>query len=632
MATKTKKDISKASDISKTVETSETSEVSISKTLELFHDADGAAYATYKYGDAGFRTSAVKSVEFRSYIMQCCWKASGEVPKKSEVTDMLEQYAAKGMFDGEEHPVFLRSGNHGKNIFIDLCDERGRAVEITKDGWTVVDNSDCKFRRAAGMRPLQMPVSGGSIAELDKFINLKPDDKILFLSLLLAAYRYGKPSPIALVTGEFGSGKTTLSRIFRMLVDPSSIPVATAPNNERDLHIACRNSWVVNIDNQSKLSDAMSDNLCRLATGGGLRTRTLYTDNDEHIFTAIRPVLFNSIEELATRADFLDRTVHLRTVHIAKEKRVPEDKFWKDFEACVPRILGALFDAVSSALKNLPSVRSSSFPRMADFAKWVMAGSQSLGFTAEKFLEVYESNRNAGSVMALDASPIYAPLCSMLEGSADEPYPLGCKGVPVKRGGIFKGSTKQLLQLLVQQGGAGEDFPKNPRALTAQLDRIVPNLRLEGIEVKKLGRDAVRRVQMLSVIKTYSKEETTARAEAAAAEKVKATAAEAGYEANHKRTEKEREAKRVKINEDRTARMDAATLWLREVLKDGPMKAKELWQLGETLGHRKAAVVDAARTIGVNDEVKKHNGKEGRFWWLREPVVLEKVEVKAAVV
>jgi len=496
---KSRKHVSEVSDVTTAPEASETSEA---LEMDLFHDADDVAFATYKHGGGGFRTCAVMSGEFRTYVEYDCWKRDGVIPKKAVLTNMLRQYAAKAKYEGKQRPVFLRSGNHEDSIFIDLCNDAGQAVEITKNGWKVVGHPDCKFRRAYGMRPLPVPVKGGSISELDRFINLQKDDYVLFLSLLLSAYRYGKPSPIALITGEFGSGKTTLSRIFRLLVDPSSIAAATAPNSERDLHIACRNSWVVNIDNQSKLSDAMSDNLCRLATGGGLRTRTLYTDSDEHIFTAIRPVLFNSIEELATRADFLDRTVHLHTKNITQESRVPEDKFWKDFEALVPRILGVLLTAVSSALRNLPNVKSRTFPRMADFAKWVMAGASSLGFTDVAFLTAYENNRNNGSVMALDASPIYSPLCYLLDSL---------------KGGTFTGSTKELLQRL-EAGSAIEGFPKSPRGLAAQLDRIIPNLRLENIEVKKLGRDAMRRVQMLSITKTYSKAEAaTVKAAALAA-------------------------------------------------------------------------------------------------------------------
>ena len=107
--------------------------------------------------------------------------------------------------------------------------------------------------------------------------------------------------------GEQGSAKTTTARGFRELVDPSTVPVRAAPKDERDLMIAATNGWVINLDNLSRLPAWLSDAICRLATGGGFATRELYTDADEVLFNATRPVIVNGIEELATRSDLLDR-------------------------------------------------------------------------------------------------------------------------------------------------------------------------------------------------------------------------------------------------------------------------------------------------------------------------------------
>ena len=64
---------------------------------------------------------------------------------------------------------------------------------------------------------------------------------------------------------------------------------------------------IVTLDNLSRIQDWLSDGLCRLATGGGLSKRRLYTDADEHVLEAQRPVFITSIEEVATRGDLLDR-------------------------------------------------------------------------------------------------------------------------------------------------------------------------------------------------------------------------------------------------------------------------------------------------------------------------------------
>ena len=44
--------------------------------------------------------------------------------------------------------------------------------------------------------------------------------------------------------------------------------------------IAATSSWVLAYDNLSGLAPAMSDALCRMATGGGLSVRELYTNSE----------------------------------------------------------------------------------------------------------------------------------------------------------------------------------------------------------------------------------------------------------------------------------------------------------------------------------------------------------------
>src|SRR6185437_9835926 len=111
----------------------------------------------------------------------------------------------------------------------------------------------------------------------------------------------------------------------------------------------------------------LSDALCRLATGGGFATRMLHTDNAEMIFEASRPILLNGIPSLTDRPDLADRalTVHLKT--IPEDQRRPEDELLAEFEAARPRIIAALCDAVSAAMRNVDKVEFEKLPRMADF-------------------------------------------------------------------------------------------------------------------------------------------------------------------------------------------------------------------------------------------------------------------------
>src|SRR5439155_25729840 len=138
--------------------------------------------------------------------------------------------------------------------------------------------------------------------------------------------------------------------VLRNLVDPNSAPLRAEPRSVRDLMIAAANGWMFTLENLSQIAPWLSDALCRLSTGGGFATRRLYSDADEMLFAAQRPVMVNGIVELATRADLLDRSLVVELPAIPDEKRRREDEFWPAFEAARPRLLGALLDALSGAL------------------------------------------------------------------------------------------------------------------------------------------------------------------------------------------------------------------------------------------------------------------------------------------
>ena len=204
----------------------------------------------------------------------------------------------------------MRTAEREEAIYLDLADDRWRAVEITCDGWRIMENPPAYFRRSPGMLPLPLPVVGGSIGELRELINIgEAEDFALLAAWLVGAIRPRGPYPVLVLHGEQGSAKSTMARLLRALIDPNSAGLRCEPRNRHDLMIAAKNGWVISLDNLSDIPAWLSDALCRLSTGGAFATRELYSDTDEVLFEAQRPVILNGIEELATRGDLLDRSL-----------------------------------------------------------------------------------------------------------------------------------------------------------------------------------------------------------------------------------------------------------------------------------------------------------------------------------
>jgi hypothetical protein len=329
---------------------------------------------------------------------------------------------AIAFFEGEalcsqQMIVHTRLAAHGDAIYLDLCNEAWEAVEITARHWRVVKEPPVKFRRTRGMLALPTPIRGGRITDLRPFVNVANDDDfVLILSHPLAALRPSLPCPVLVLHGEQGSAKSTAARVLRNLVDPAEPLLRSLPRDSRDLYIAASNSWIVALDNVSGLPIWLSDDLCRLATGGGFATRELYSDDEEKIFSALRGIILNGITEIATRSDLLDRSILVELPTIPKGKRRSEDDFWREFEKVRPGILGALLDAVVCGLKNLPTTRLQTSPRMADFATWIVACEPVLGWPAGAFLRAYERNRSEANDVSLEASLIGEPILEIARG------------------------------------------------------------------------------------------------------------------------------------------------------------------------------------------------------------------------
>ena len=344
--------------------------IGIAASAELFHVPDGTAFADLDIN--GHReTWPVRTKGFKRWLARQYYGATGGAPNSEALQSALNVIEAKAHFDAPERKVHIRVGGLDGKLYLDLCDDNWRAVEISATGWKVTDNPPVRFRRAAGMQALPIPVPGGSIETLRSFLNVQSDgDFVLIVTWVLAALRDCGPYPVIVLSGEQGSAKSTFSAILRALLDPNTAPLRALPREDRDLFIAASNGHVLAFDNVSGLPPWISDTLCRLATGGGFAVRQLYTNQDEVLFDAARPVILNGIEDIVTRPDLADRAVFLTLEPIPEDRRRPEAELWDTFNAERPRILGVLLDAAAHGLEMLPHTTLERLPRMADFALW----------------------------------------------------------------------------------------------------------------------------------------------------------------------------------------------------------------------------------------------------------------------
>lgn len=458
--------------------------ISFAKEIDLFHSPDGAAYADLVVNNHR-ETWPIRTKGFRRWLTRRFFEATGGAPSSEALQSALNVIEAKAHFDAPEIIVNVRVGGLGDRLYLDLGDDSWRAVEIDATGWRVIDKPPVRFRRAPGMQALPVPISGGSVHALRDFLNVKSDaDFVLVVTWALAVLRNRGPYPVLVLSGEQGSAKSTFSAVLRSLLDPNTAPLRALPREDRDLFIAANNGHLLVFDNVSGLPAWISDTLCRLATGGGFAIRQLYSDHDEVLFDAARPVILNGIEEIVTRPDLADRAVFLTLEPIPEENRRPEAELWAAFYAERPRLLGVLLDAVVEGIKRLPDTRLEKLPRMADFALWATACETSL-WPAGTFWSAYCGNRDEAVEGVIDADPIATAI----------------RAVMVSRT-VWTGTASNLLgvlgEVVGERGVKSKNWPDSPRALSGRLRRAATFLRKIGIEIS-FAREGRARTRTISI-------------------------------------------------------------------------------------------------------------------------------------
>jgi hypothetical protein len=445
--------------------------LSLAAQAELFHDRDKRGYAAIKSG-AVRETLALRSTGFRRWLGRAFFQGYGGAPNGEAMTAAIAVLEAKAHYDAAERPVFLRVGEHESRLYVDLGDDTWRAIEIDVDGWRIVTEPPCRFRRASGMLPLPEPTRGGSIDALRPLLNVRSDaDFVLAVSWLVASLRPAGPYPVLLISGEHGSAKTSFLTTLRALIDPCSTPMRSIPREERDLFIAANNAHHLLFDNISGLPNWLSDALCRLSTGGGFSTRALYSDSDEILFEAMKPMGLNGIEDVATRPDLGDRGLSLALAPIPETARLPDRQVKARLEAARPEILGALLDAVSRGLARLPETRLERLPRLADFALWSVACGDGALWPEGNFMAAFDQNRAEAIGVTIEADAVAKAIVALM-GGLDEWT------------GTAGGLRHRLAEIAGETETKSRGWPANDRALAGRLRRLAPFLRSPGVGIE----------------------------------------------------------------------------------------------------------------------------------------------------
>ena len=437
---------------------------------DFFMSKDGKPFARVAV-DGHLETYLLRSSAFTRLLQKTFFESEGKAVSGTALRDALGVLEARAQFEGDQRTTYIRVGGDDDVIYLDLGTHHWNAVRIDSDGWSIVDKVPIPFWRSPGMRPLPEPKREGQLDTFRKFLNLDDESAWqLMLAWLVAALRPVGPCPILVLIGQAGSAKSTTAELLRRTIDPALPALRSLPRDERDLMIAANNNWILALDNLSGMSAVSSDMLCRLSTGGGYATRALYTNDEEILFCAQRPIILTSIDEVATREDLLDRAIVLPLPPIADDQRLDERTLWRNFSSVQPYLLGNLLDAVSEALRNYQSIQLTRRPRLADFAQWVSAAEPALELPNGAMINAFTANRASAIEAGIDADVVARAVIAFTKNRAE-----------------WFGTASELLDELTEatpdRTTRQRSWPKNPSQLSNRLRRLTTILEQRELSV-----------------------------------------------------------------------------------------------------------------------------------------------------
>ena len=437
--------------------------------------------AIFSHPETGVRLcSPVEGTEFRSWLVFRYQKQTGLTPQGDYLKRVIELASARARFEAPRGELFSRSAHLEGVTYLATGRASGEVLQMKSEGCEVCTSpAGVYFETSASLAALPLPVAGGDFRAFQRLFGL---DEYAFRLLVAVLVHYASgigPFVVLQLLGPAGSGKTTLARALRWLLDPRhswESLACTMPSGLENIWMTLLSNGITIFDNISYLGEEISDLLCLGCTGGSWSKRKNYTDDENHVTTVKRPIILTSVAPRGIKPDLKDRSV---VVNIpARTQGMDESAFIRQLTNEVPRLLGCICRAVSIGLKMRGKAELPPLGRMADFCRFIVEAEAGGAFPwpVGGFLEAYRENRREQTENTVFESPIGESVFRFLHSRTSL---------------TWEGTASDLAQLLpTPENESPRNWPPPGNLLTRKLRELTPALLTVGIEYSVLQRSS----------------------------------------------------------------------------------------------------------------------------------------------
>jgi hypothetical protein len=412
--------------------------------------------------------TAINDEEFGNWLTNTYYKQYKRFINLNNLKSIRAYLNHEAKTNGKKIKTYNRVACENNEIFIDINDETNNVIHINSYGWNIISNPGVYFNKYSTQLSFPYPVKGGQIKDLINMLPLQnQDDIVLVLSWLIVSYINDSSSAYLWLTGDEGSGKTSLGNILKAFIDPIEGEGISLNDNPLEVVQILAHSCVPLFDNVSHINKKVSDLFCSAFSGGTLSKRQLYTDANDFHFKPTKISIFTTRKLPSIESDLVDRSIIIHMNRISNSDRKLERKLLQQFNSIKPMVFGAILDALVKTLQTYQNIELNEYSRIAEFQNRGVAAAEALGFEREVFLRALKNNQSSHQQIIIDSNPLTKAVQIMMNNQSS-----------------WEGYSGQLLSILKSFTTTPNLLPLNDAWLGRRLRDCLHELQNIGIVIE----------------------------------------------------------------------------------------------------------------------------------------------------
>lgn len=274
-------------------------------------------------------------------------------------------------------------------------DNRSKAAVVNASGITWGDDPPrtliLTHRPPPGSYGTEVDMEGhlGHLVELCLRYGLDVEHAMM-LEGWLACAMIGLSTPILLLRGEAGTGKTTFAKALLSVIEPACPGLQLDDDRNidpRGLINTLRQSVGVIMDNVGGLTANAENRLCRIVTGDSTSQRRMYGE-DIDMFALRRAIVMTSISWEPRKSDLRDRILPVTLPYL--ERKLADSTMAEEIRYLLPRIRGYLFTRIARYYQQVARYRDEGGElRIADWGRYLAV----MGVDTSRLVELVQGDR-----------------------------------------------------------------------------------------------------------------------------------------------------------------------------------------------------------------------------------------------